>query len=98
MPSFTAQLPNLQLSGPSVDMPVWIGTAVEDALRKSGSRAQDPVPVKGMIDTGATVSVFQPSVVQQLGLQPVGAIAISTSTAEGVLCYQYSIRLCSPTT
>ncbi|MGQ9695188.1 MAG: hypothetical protein ACUVWV_10635 [Thermodesulfobacteriota bacterium] len=37
MPSFTAQLPNLQAMGPLVNMRVWIGMPVEEALKKAGS-------------------------------------------------------------
>ena len=68
MPSFTSQLPNLQTLGPVVDMRVWIGTAVEEALKKTGSRIPETFPVKGMIDTGATGSVIQPAAVQTLDL------------------------------
>jgi len=65
MPSFTSQLPNLQAMGPLVDMRVWIGTPVEEALKKAGSKVPEPVAVKGMIDTGATGSVIQPAIAQQ---------------------------------
>lgn len=68
MPSFTSQLPNLQALGPLVDMRVWIGIPVEDAIKKAGGKVPDPVSIKGMIDTGATGSVTQPTIVQQLGL------------------------------
>jgi predicted aspartyl protease len=96
MPSFTTQLPNLQALGPLVDMRVWIGTPVEEAIRKTGGKVPDPATAKGIIDTGATGSVIQPALVQQLGLKPIGAVSISTPSSENVLCYQYSIRLIFP--
>jgi len=68
MPSFTTQLPNLQALGPVVDMRVWIGTPVEEALKKSGDSLPDPVLVKGMIDTGATGTVIQPEIAKKLRL------------------------------
>ena len=46
MPSFTTQLPNLQAQGPLVDMRVWIGTPVEETLRKVAAKVPDPVSVK----------------------------------------------------
>ena len=49
-----------------------------------------------MIDTGATGSVIQPALVQQLGLQPVGVVNISTPSSENVPCYQYNVRLIFP--
>lgn len=96
MPSFTIQLPNLQAMAPLVDMRVWIGTPVEEALKRSGSTTPEPVAAKGMIDTGATGSVIQPSLAKQLGLQPVGAVHISTPSSANVLCYRYNVRLIFP--
>jgi len=49
-----------------------------------------------MIDTGATGSVIQPALVQQLGLQAVGVVSISTPSSQNVPCYQYSVRLIFP--
>jgi len=96
MPSFTAQLPNLQSMGPLVDMRVWIGTPVEEALKKAGSKVPEPIAVKGLIDTGATGSVIQPTLTQQLGLQPVGVVSISTPSSENVPCLQFVVRLIFP--
>jgi len=96
MPSFTTQLPNLQSSGPLVDMRVWVGTPVAQALKKEGTAIPDPVSAKGLIDTGATASVIQPELVEQLGLQPVGLVHISTPSSEDVPCYIYNVRLMFP--
>jgi len=62
----------------------------------AGGSVPDPVPIKAMIDTGATGSVLQPEIAQRLGLQPVGAVTISTPSSENVPCYQYSVRLLFP--
>jgi len=97
MPSFTTQLPNLQVMGPLVEMRICVGTPVEEALKKVGSKIPEPVAAKGMIDTGATGSVIQPAIAQQLGLQPVGIVPISTASSENVLpCPLYSVRLIFP--
>jgi len=96
MPSFTAQLPNLQSLGPLVDMKVWIGTAVEQALKKAGNDVPSPFSVTGMIDTGATGSVIQPAAVQALGLQPVGVVLINTPSSQNISCFQYLVRLIFP--
>jgi predicted aspartyl protease len=96
VPSFTSQLPNLQAVGPVVDMRVWIGGPVEQVLKKADSKVPPPVPVKGMIDTGATGSVIQPTIAQTLGLQPVGVVSISTPSSMNVPCYQYVVRLILP--
>jgi predicted aspartyl protease len=96
MPSFTSQLPNLQSIGPVVDVRVGVGTSVENALKKAGSPIPPMVSAKGMIDTGATSSVIQPSIVQSLGLQPVGIANISTPSSANVPCNQYLIRVFFP--
>ncbi len=77
-------------------MAVWIGTPVENALKKAGSQIPGPVPVKGMIDTGATASVIQPHIASTLGLQPVGVVSISTPSSANVPCNQYLVRLVLP--
>jgi len=77
-------------------MRVWIGTPVEEVLKKSGDSLPDPVLVKGMIDTGATGTVIQPEIAKKLRLQPVGVVTISTPSSENVPCYQYIVRLIFP--
>jgi predicted aspartyl protease len=77
-------------------MRVWIGTAVEEALKRTGSEVPEPFPVKSMIDTGATGSVIQPAAVQALGLQPVGVVTINTPSSQNVPCFQYLVRLIFP--
>jgi predicted aspartyl protease len=96
MPSFTTQLPNLQATGPLVDVRIWVSIPVEEALKKAGSKIPEPVTAKGMIDTGATGSVIQPAIAQQLGLQPVGVVSISTPSSDNVPCLQYIVRLIFP--
>jgi len=96
MPSFTTQLPNLQAAGPLLDMHVWVGSPVEEALKKAGEKIPEPLAVKGIIDTGATGSVIQPTIAQQLGLRPVGIVSIATASSENVLCLQYIVRLIFP--
>ncbi len=82
--------------GPLVDIRVWVGTPVEEVLKRAGSKLPEPAAAKGMIDTGATGSVIQPSIAQQLGLQPVGVVHISTPSSEDVPCLQYVVRLIFP--
>lgn len=96
MPSFTTQLPDLQQQGPVVDIRAWIGTAVEESLKKASSKPPEPIQVKAMIDTGATGSVIQPDIAKQLGLQPIGVVYINTPSSENVACYQYVLRLVFP--
>ena len=78
VPSFAVQLPNLQASGPLVDIRVLVGLPVRASLQRAGVPVPPPVAVKAMIDTGAMASVIDPSTAQLLGLQPVGVVMINT--------------------
>jgi predicted aspartyl protease len=96
VPSFTTQLPNLQALGPLVEMRIWVGTPVENAIKKSEAKLPEAVPVKAMIDTGATGSVVHPEIAKNLGLMPVGVVYINTPSSENIPCYQYMVRLIFP--
>lgn len=96
MPSFTSQVPNLQAVGPVVEIKIAVGTAVEAALRKTGSQAPNPVTAVAMIDTGATSSVIRLGLAAQLGLNPVGVTYINTPSSTNVACYEYLVRLVFP--
>ncbi|MFH1865756.1 MAG: retropepsin-like aspartic protease [Candidatus Eisenbacteria bacterium] len=90
------QLPDLKALGPLVDIRVAVGSPVEEALKKANTAIPAPVPAKGLIDTGTTGSVIQPSVVSQLGLQPIGIVNICTPSSANVACKQYIVRLIFP--
>lgn len=96
MPSFTSQVPNLQAVGPVVELRAAVGSAVEAALKRAGQTAPPPVPVVGMIDTGASGSVLQNGIAAQLGLNPVGITTINTPSSTNVDCYRYIVRLVFP--
>ncbi len=96
MRSFTAQVPDLQTTGPIVHMRVWVDPSAEESMTRRGDGVPAPVEVKGLIDTGASTSVIQPFVVRELGLQPVGVVSIHTPSSRGVRCFQYLVRFVFP--
>lgn len=96
MPSFTTQVPNLQRVGPVVQVQLAVGSAIEDALRRSGKTIPNPVAALAMIDTGATGTVLREDIPKQLGLNPVGTTLISTPSSTNVRCYEYLVRLLFP--
>ena len=69
---------------------------MEEALKKAGEPVPAPVQLAALIDTGATGSVVRQGVAAQLGLRPVGVIAINTASSTDVRCYQYAMRLLFP--
>ncbi len=85
MPSFTAQLPNLQAVGPITELSLSVGSAVETALRASGAPLPSPVSALGMIDTGASASVMCQGVAAQLG----NKVVFDTTVLEAPLLGQH---------
>lgn len=96
MPSFTAQVPNLQAIGPIVEARIAIGSFLETSLKQKGQPIPTPVAAHALIDTGASATVIQASIPGSLGLQPVGVSFITTPSSTNVRCYQYLIRLVFP--
>lgn len=79
-----------------VDLQISIGTAAEEALARAGKPLPEPIPITALIDTGASGSVIQKGLPDQMGLKPVGAQSISTPTSTNVHCYQYRLRFLFP--
>lgn len=89
-------MPNLQAIGPIVEIRIAVPKAVEAIFVSTGQPVPSPVAMTAMIDTGASGTVIQEGVSAQLGLHPVGVVAINTPSSTGVLCAQYAVRLIFP--
>jgi len=96
MPSFTTRVPDLQASGPVVEVRIAVGSALEAVLSKKGTKVPVPVPALAMIDTGATGTVLRPDLIRRLGLKPVGVTFIHTPSSTNIRCLQYLTRLVFP--
>ncbi len=94
MPSLTTQIPNLQQTGPLLQVKVDIPQALKDA--KAIQPEPQPIPIQAMIDTGATGTVIQAELVESLGLKPVGVVSVNTPSSTNVMCNQYFVRLLLP--
>jgi len=96
MPSFTTGSQDLRISGPLVEVNIAVGSPVEVALKASNTPMPSPVKAIAMFDTGATGTVIQEGIADQLGLNPIGVTSINTPASTNVSCYQYAIRLIFP--
>lgn len=97
MPSFTVQLANMVVSGPTADVHISVGPALAQYLSKQGLAIPPAVPAVALIDTGASRTVITASIVQTLGIKPVGMAKMSTpSTSTPVPVQEYSIRVAFP--
>lgn len=91
MPSITRTLENLHLFGPIIEAIITIPKALEDKLEQKEKRS--PIKIMAMIDTGATATVIQQNIIDQLGLNPVGMVKVNTPSSTDHECYQYQVRM-----
>lgn len=96
MPSFTAQIPNLQALGPIVELTLTLHPDVEAALAERGEIAPPPISAYALIDTGASATVIQEELVAKLDLQPIGVELVTTPSSINVRCYKYLARFILP--
>ena len=78
MPSLTALL---GVDGPIVEIAVGVSAARQAALRAAGISVAGPVLAKGLIDTGASCTCVDPTIVEQLGLTPTGTCPMHTPSS-----------------
>ncbi len=64
--------------GPVVDVLVGAPAAKAALLHKHGFPVPNPVPVRALIDTGASLSAFAPRVFSALDLNPIDQIPVLT--------------------
>jgi len=86
------------LEGPVVDIKVTVSKTLEATLRAEKKDIPNPIPVKAMIDTGATFSVIQVGLAKKLGLNPIGTATAQTpsTSTTGVQAYKYNLALFFP--
>ncbi len=95
MPSFTTALADLAVSGPLVQLVVGPSTSLIQSIGPQTAPAQQRL--LGIVDTGASSTVLSAAMIAQLGIQPVGVIAVHTpSTTTAVICHQYQVNIYFP--
>src|SRR5207253_94591 len=84
-------------NGPCIDCRVGLSLPRAHALESVKQVVPPHMPIRGLIDTGASCSAIDPSVVRQLGLTATGTTAIQTpstgTTAHSCKQYDVSIHL-----
>ncbi|MBU0760927.1 MAG: hypothetical protein KJ600_05225 [Nanoarchaeota archaeon] len=87
---------NLQEDGPLVEVLFLISSELEERYRKEKKEIPEPVVVKALIDTGASMCLIQEDIPKKLGLEPVGTTKICTPSSKDHACYQYFMRMAIP--
>ena len=95
MPHFS-----LQISPKGALLLAFIGVSIprRDALKVAGQTVPDVVQIQALIDTGASATCLDPSVLKTLDLTPTGSTTIETPSTEGkpVIVDQYDVSLIVP--
>jgi predicted aspartyl protease len=86
--------------GPLVDILVGVSAEREEALKKASTPVPPPVPIRALIDTGASCTAIDPGALTSLGLTPTGSTPVHTpttgNTAQNADQYDVSIVLLNP--
>jgi hypothetical protein len=64
--------------GPQLDVEVHVPDALASLLTQQGKPVPKPVAGKVLIDTGASITAVDDSIIQSLGVQPVGIATVHT--------------------
>jgi hypothetical protein len=75
MPLFTLQL---TAQGPIMTAFVGVSGARRAALLAAKQDIPTPVQIRALVDTGASGTCVDPSVLQSLGLTPTGSVQVNT--------------------
>ena len=77
---------NLQISpfGPLIDLFIGISEPRSKALAVAGTQAPPPVQARFLIDTGASGTCVDPTILNQLSLSPTGSILVHTPSTAGI--------------
>jgi hypothetical protein len=70
-------------TGPTVQVAVMVSGARRKVLEESGDPIPEPQRIIGLIDTGASISGVDPSVLAALNLSPTGEAEIHTPSTKG---------------
>lgn len=71
-------------AGPICAAIVGLSEAREDALTRAGQPHPPLVPIRALIDTGASCTCVDPSVLNALNLTPTGSVSVNTPSTGSV--------------
>ena len=92
MPTITR---NISPQGPLLDVFLDISQARKNTLTKAGVAIPKPVQVTALIDTGASCTCIEPSVIHSLNITPTGSGVVSTPLTgkNPQICNKYDISV-----
>jgi hypothetical protein len=76
----------LQPNGAIITVGFLVSAPRQEALKKAGQPVPRPVVVPCLVDTGASSTCVDPTVIQQLQIPPSGTVPIHTPSTGGTPC------------
>lgn len=88
----------IEPSGPTIEIFIAVSGPRLAALQAAQISPPTPILVRGLIDTGASCSGVDPSVISGLGLSPTGTTHVYTPSTGQIprVCRQYDVSLWLP--
>lgn len=85
-------------AGPTLNALIGPSVPLQQALKAAGQTVPPPVSGVFLVDTGASHTVVDVSLVTALGLNPTGTVMVHTPSTQGnaVPLYQYDLMLYVP--
>ena len=82
-------------AGPLIDLLIGVSFPRSEALTKAGLPIPNPVQARLLIDTGASGTCVDPSIISGLGLTPTGTTPIHTPSTGLAphMCNQYDVQI-----
>jgi hypothetical protein len=86
---------SLTADGAVIDLLVGVSQHREQALIAANQPVPSPVPIRALIDPGASVTCIEDTALKPLGLAPTGAVSLTTPStgATPAVCNQYDVSL-----
>lgn len=96
MPSLNFAIQNPH--GPLVQVVIGVSDPRQQAMTAAGLPVPNPVTGTFLIDTGASTTCVDPSLIKALGIQPTGSVPIQTPSTQGAAhyCNTYDVLLYIP--
>ena len=83
------------LDGPVVPILIYVSHPRQKAMQKAGIAPPPPATARALLDTGASCTAVDPTIIQKLGLSPTGSTRIVTPSTGSTphVCDQYDVAL-----
>lgn len=93
MPRLEKDDPRLRKDGPTVEIRVEPVLDAQRLMRADGDEVPS-ISIRALIDTGASGTLVQTSVIKRLGLEWIGTVLLTTpSTTKPLERYEYRVRV-----